>query len=61
MYLGVRVSTNSNLTAATESWGKAKIEGAVVEDDGTVTLMVSATADHGFMIFRSKDATKEGE
>ena len=34
----------------------AKIEGAKVEDDGTVTLTVPATAEKGFMILKSKAA-----
>lgn len=54
--LGVSVCTNGDVTAATESWQKAAIEGAQVEEDGTVTLTVPATAEQGFMILKSKGA-----
>ena len=56
--LNVSVSTNDNLTTATEGWQKARIESAAVEDDGTVTLTVPAPADKGFMILKSKGITK---
>ena len=52
--LTVSVSTNSELTAATEGWGKAKVGHAETEDDGTVTLTVPAPAERGFMILKSK-------
>ena len=54
--LGVSVCTNGDLTAATEDWQKAAIEGAQVEEDGTVTLTVPATAEQGFMLLKSKGA-----
>ena len=56
--LGVSVCTNGDVTAATESWQKAAIEGAQVEEDGTVTLTVPATAEQGFMFLKSKGAEK---
>lgn len=52
--LGVSVCTNGDVTAATEDWQKAAIEGAQVEEDGTVTLTVPATAEQGFMLLKSK-------
>ena len=59
-YLGVSVSTNAEVKVEGEGedggWEKAKIEGAKVEDDGTVTLTVPATAEKGFMILKSKAA-----
>ena len=54
--LGVSVCTNGDVTAATEDWQKAAIEGAQVEEDGTVTLTVPATAEQGFMLLKSKGA-----
>ena len=52
--LGVSVCTNGDLTAATEDWEPAAIEKAQVEEDGTVTLTVPATAEQGFMLLKSK-------
>ena len=57
VHLTVSVSTNSELTAATEGWGKAKVGHAETEDDGTVTLTVPAPAERGFFILKSKPAT----
>ena len=54
--LGVSVCTNGDVTAATEDWQKAAIEEAQVEEDGTVTLTVPATAERGFMLLKSKGA-----
>lgn len=54
--LGVSVCTNGDLTAATEDWEPAAIEEAKVEEDGTVTLTVPATAEKGFMFLKSKGA-----
>lgn len=54
VYLAVSVCTNGDVTAATEDWQKAAIEEAQVEEDGTVTLTVPATAEHGFMLLKSK-------
>ena len=54
--LGVSVCTNGDLTAATEDWEPAAIEEAQVEEDGTVTLTVPATAEQGFMLLKSKGA-----
>lgn len=53
--LGVSVATNGDLTAATECWGKAKVEKAEVVD-GEAVLTVPATTERGFMILKSKDA-----
>ena len=47
--LGVVVSTNGDLTAATESWGKAKVEKAEAVD-GEAILTIPAPADKGFFI-----------
>ena len=55
-YLGVSVCTNGDVTAATEDWEPAAIEEAQVEEDGTVTLTVPATAEQGFMLLKSKGA-----
>ena len=55
--LTVSVSTNSELTAATEGWGKAKVGHAETEHDGTVTLTVPAPAERGFFILKSKPTT----
>ena len=55
--LGVVVSTNGDLTAATESWGKAKVEGATVVD-GEAILTILAPADKGFMILNTKASEK---
>ena len=56
--LGVSVCTNSEVKAIGEGedggWQKAAIEKAQVEEDGTVTLTVPATAEKGFMILKSK-------
>ena len=54
--LGVSVCTNGDVTAATEDWEPAAIEEAQVEEDGTVTLTVPATAEQGFMLLKSKGA-----
>ena len=54
--LGVSVCTNGDVTAATEDWEPAAIEEAKVEEDGTVTLTVPATAEQGFMLLKSKGA-----
>ena len=54
--LGVSVCTNGDVTAATEDWEPAAIEKAQVEEDGTVTLTVPATAEQGFMLLKSKGA-----
>ena len=54
--LGVSVCTNGDVTAATEDWEPAAIEEAKVEEDGTVTLTVPATAEKGFMLLKSKGA-----
>ena len=54
--LGVSVCTNGDVTAATEDWQKAAIEKAQVEEDGTVTLTIPATAEKGFMLLKSKGA-----
>ena len=54
--LGVSVCTNGDVTAATEDWEPAAIEKAQVEEDGTVTLTVPATAEQGFMFLKSKGA-----
>ena len=51
--LGVMVCTNGDLTATTESWGKAKVEKAEVED-GDAILTIPATAEKGFMILKSR-------
>ncbi len=51
--LGVVVSTNGDLTAATESWGKAKVEGAAAVD-GEAILTIPAPADKGFFIINPK-------
>ena len=56
-YLGVVVSTNGDLTAAIESWGKAKVEKAEVVD-GEAILTVPATAEQGFMLLKSKPTGK---
>ena len=53
--LGVSVCTNGDVTAASESWGKAEIEDAVVVD-GEAVLTIPATAEKGFMILGSKPA-----
>ena len=58
VYLAVSVCTNGDVTAATEDWQKAAIEGVQVEKDGTVTLTVPATAEQGFMFLKSKGAEK---
>ena len=52
--LGVSVMTNGDVRATTEVWGKAKVEGAAIEDDGTVTLEIPAPADRGFMILKTR-------
>ena len=54
--LGVSVCTNGDVTAATEDWEPAAIEAAKVEEDGTVTLTIPATAEKGFMLLKSKGA-----
>ena len=51
--LGVVVSTNGDLTAATESWGKAKVKGATVVD-GEAILTIPVPADKGFFIINPK-------
>ena len=56
--LGVSVCTNGDVTAATEDWEPAAIEKAQVEEDGTVTLTVPATAEQGFMLLKSKPMGK---
>ena len=56
--LGVSVCTNGDVTAATEDWEPAAIKEAQVEEDGTVTLTVPATAEQGFMFLKSKGAEK---
>ena len=61
-YLAVSVCTNSEVKAIGEGedggWQKAAIEEAQVEEDGTVTLTVPATAEQGFMLLKSKGAEK---
>ena len=51
--LGVVVSTNGDLTAATESWGKAKVEKAEAVD-GEAILTIPSPADKGFFIVNPK-------
>ena len=53
--LGVTVSTNGDLTAATESWGKAKVEDVDLDEKtGEAILTIPAPADKGFMILKTK-------
>ena len=47
------MSTNGDLTAATESWGKAKVEKSEVVD-GEAILTIPAPADKGFFIVNPK-------
>ena len=55
--LDVCVCTNGDFTAATESWGKAKVEDVDLDKTtGTAILTVPATAEKGFMILKSKGA-----
>ena len=53
--LGVVVSTNGDLTAATESWGKAKVEDIDLDEKtGEAILTIPAPADTGFFIVNPK-------
>ena len=53
--LGVVVSTNGDLTAATESWGKAKVEDVGLDKEtGEAILTIPAPADKGFFIVNPK-------
>ena len=53
--LGVVVSTNGDLTAATESWGKAKVEDVGLDEEaGEAILTIPAPADKGFFIVNPK-------
>ena len=55
--LGVVVFTNGNLTAATESWGKAKVEAVGLDkESGEAILSIPATAEKGFMILKPNGA-----
>ena len=58
-YLGVSIATNSDITAAIDGWGTAKLDPAAVEqaEDGKgLVIPVPATSEKGFMILRSKPA-----
>ena len=52
-HLRVSVATNGDLAELTDNWHLARVENARIEDDGTVTLTVPATAENGFMVLRS--------
>ena len=53
--LGVVVSTNGDLSAATESWGKAKVEDVGLDKEtGEAILTIPAPADKGFFIVNPK-------
>ena len=53
--LGVVVSTNGDLTAATENWGKAKVEDVGLDKEtGEAILTIPAPADKGFFIVNPK-------
>ena len=53
--IGVMVSTNGDLAAATESWGKAKVEDVGLDKEtGEAVLTIPAPADKGFFIVNPK-------